>query len=132
LRLKPPAPTLPKTTRPEITARFGEARLVLDETPGAVSPFGGLASFSALPGQIGFARQVQPPPPFGEPASTNAIPPARSLTALLQSVVVGAQRFAHCQWLRADHVLHALPGLERFPSDDTIRNFLLRFLPGAP
>jgi len=43
------------------------------------------------------------------------------------SVVVGAQRFAHCEWLRADHVLHAMLGLERFPSDDTIRNFFLRF-----
>jgi hypothetical protein len=29
--------------------------------------------------------------------------------------------------LRADRVLHALLGVERFPSDDTIRNFFLRF-----
>jgi len=46
------------------------------------------------------------------------------------SVLVGAQRFCHCQWLRADRVLHALLGLERFPSDDTIRNFFLRFSQG--
>ena len=43
------------------------------------------------------------------------------------SVVTGARRFAHCQWLRADPVLHALLGLERFPGDDTIHNFFLRF-----
>jgi len=59
--------------------------------------------------------------------SNNAIPLAHSLTAFLMSVVVGAQRFAHCEWLRADRVLHALLGLERFPSDDTSRNFFLRF-----
>jgi hypothetical protein len=127
LMLKQPGPTLHKTPRPEITALFGEAKLVLDETPRAISPFGGLASFISFLGQIGFARQVQAHLPFAEPTSNNALALAHSLTAFLMSVVVGAQRFAHCQWLRADHVWHTLPGVERFPSDDTIRNFFLRF-----
>jgi len=125
--LKQPDPTLHKTTRTEITALFGDAKLVLDETPKVISPFGGLASFISCLGQIGFARQVQTPLPFAEATSNNAIPLAHSLTAFLMSVVVGAQRFAHCEGLRADRVLHALLGLERFPSDDTIRNFFLRF-----
>ena len=125
--LKPPDPTLHKTTRTEITALFGKTKLVLDETPKAISPFGGLASFISFLGEIGFAREVQRHLPFAEPTSTNAIPLAHSLTAFLMAVVVGAQRFAHCEWLGADHVLHALLGLERFPSDDTIRNFFLRF-----
>ena len=125
--LKQPDPTLHKTTRTEITSLFGDAKLVLDETPRAISPFGGLAGFISFPGQIGFARQVQQQLPFAEPVSHNAIPLAHSLTAFLMAVVVGAQRFAHCEWLRADHVLHALLGVERFPSDDTIRNFFLRF-----
>ena len=128
--LKQPDPTLHKTTRTEITSLFGEAKLVLDETPKAISPFGGLASFISFLGQIGFPREVQQHLPFAEPTSNNAIPLAHSLTAFLMSVVVGAQRFAHCEWLRADHVLHALLGLERFPSDDTIRNFFLRFSQG--
>ena len=125
--LKQPAPTLHKTTRTEITPLFGEAKLVLDETPKAISPFGGLASFISFLAQIGFAREVQQHLPFAEPASNNAIPLAHSLTAFLMSVVVGARRFAHCEWLRADRVLHAMLGLARFPSDDTIRNFFLRF-----
>jgi hypothetical protein len=125
--LKQPTPTLHKTTRTEITPLFGEAKLVLDETPKAISPFGGLASFISFLGQIGFAREVQQHLPFAEPASNNAIPLAHSLTAFLMSVVVGARRFAHCEWLRADRVLHAMLGLARFPSDDTIRNFFLRF-----
>jgi hypothetical protein len=127
--LKPPAPALHKTTRTEITPLFGDAKLVLDETPKAISPFGGLASFISFLSQIGFARQVQAHLPFAEPASNNAIPLAHSLTAFLMSVVVGASRFAHAEWLRADRVLHALLGLPRFPSDDTIRNFFLRFGP---
>ncbi|MGP8199423.1 MAG: transposase [Limisphaerales bacterium] len=93
----------------------------------AISPFGGLASFISFLGQIGFARQVQQHLPFAEATSNNAIPLAHSLTAFLMSVVVGAQRFAHSEWLRADRVLHAMLGMGRFPSDDTIRNFFLRF-----
>lgn len=125
--LKQPEPTLHKTTRTEITPLFGEAKLVLDETPKAISPFGGLASFISFLGQIGFAGQVRQHLPFAEPVSNNAIPLAHALTAFLMSVVVGARRFAHCEWLRADRVLHALLGIARFPSDDTIRNFFLRF-----
>ena len=125
--LKQPGPTPHKTTRTEITSLFGEAKLVLEETPKAISPFGGLASFISFLGQIGFAREVQQRLPFAEPTSNNAIPLAHALTAFLMAVVVGAQRFAHTEWLRADRVLHALLGLERFPSDDTIRNFFLRF-----
>jgi len=64
--LKQPEPTLHKTTRPEITALFGEAKLVLDETPKAISPFGGLASFISFCGQIGFAREGQRQLPFAE------------------------------------------------------------------
>jgi hypothetical protein len=128
--LKQPNPTPHKTTGLKMNSLFGKAKLVLEETPKAVSPFGGLASFISFLGQIDFAGQVQRHLPFAEPASNNAIPLAHSLTAFLMSVVVGARRFAHCQWLRADWVLHALLGMERFPGDDTIRNFFLRFSQG--
>jgi len=50
----------------------------LDETPKAISPFGGLASFISFLGQIGFTQEVQRRLPFAEPASNNAspLPPA--------------------------------------------------------
>jgi hypothetical protein len=38
-----------------------------------------------------------------------------------------AQRFAHANQLRADRALHALLGMSRFPSDDTILNYFRRF-----
>ena len=125
--LQPPDPTPHKTTRTEFTSLFGQANLVMDETPKAISPFGGLASFISFLGTIGWAAQVQRHLPFAEPTSNNAIPLAHALTAFLMAVVTGARRFAHTEWLRADHVLHTMLGLPRFPSDDTVRNFFRRF-----
>ena len=96
--LKQPSPTLHKTTRTEITSLFGEAKLVLDETPKAISPFGGLASFISFLGQIGYARQVQAQLPFAELTSNNAIPLAHALTAFRASSGQMANRkgsFAH-------------------------------------
>jgi len=127
---KPSLRTVHKTTRTEISSLFGNAKLLLEQTPKTVSPFGGLASFISFLGQIGFAGQVQRHLPFAEPTSNNSIPLAHCLSAFMMSVVTGAQRFAHSEWLRADGVLHALLGIQRFPSDDTIRNFFLRFSQG--
>jgi hypothetical protein len=79
--LKQPEPTLHKTTHGEITSLFGGTKLILDETPKAISPFGGLASFISFLGQIGLARQIQQHLPFAEPVSNNAIPLAHSLTS---------------------------------------------------
>ena len=42
-------------------------------------------------------------------------------------MLAGARRFAHASLLRGDRALHALLGLERFPTDDTIRNLFRRF-----
>ncbi len=100
--LKEPTTTPHQTPRPEISPLFGNAKVLLDETPKAVSPFGGLSSFLVFLQQRGFAEAVQKHLPFAEPASNNAIPLAQVLTAFVMSVVVGARRFAHCQWLRAD------------------------------
>jgi hypothetical protein len=128
--LNKPASDSHKTTPVEISALFGQAKLHLDETPKAITPFGGLASFITFLGQIDYAKAVQRCMPFASPTSPNAIPLAHTLTSFIVSVVVGARRFAHCQWLRADHVLHAMLGMERFPGDDTIRNFFLLFTQG--
>jgi hypothetical protein len=63
--------------------------------------------------------------------SPNAIAPAHTLTAFFFSVMFGASRFAHSDWLRADKALHAVLGIPRFPGTDTIRNFPSRFSQGA-
>jgi hypothetical protein len=64
--LKQPAPTLHKKTRTEITSLFGDAKLVLEETPKAISLFGGLASFISPDGcgRIGGRRRCARPGAF--------------------------------------------------------------------
>ena len=116
-----------KTTPVEISPLFGGAKLELEETPKAITPFGGLASFIAFLDRIGYVGQLKGALPFADPKSNNSIPLADTFTAFVTAVVTGARRFAHTQWLRADHALHAMLGIDRFPGDDTIRNFFLRF-----
>jgi len=63
-------------------------------------------------------------------ASPNAIPLADTLCAFLVSLILGASRFAHCDWLRFDSALHAMLGIVRFPGNDAILRFFGRFTQG--
>ena len=113
----------------EITALWGEKKVVLRQTPRAVTPFGGLSVFIAFLQKIGYRQQVSEHLPV-HLKSPNAIDPGETFTAFLISVVAGARRFAHTALLRADRALHALLAIERFPTDDTIRNLFKRFRQG--
>jgi hypothetical protein len=62
--------------------------------------------------------------------SPNAIAAEETFTAFLIAVLAGARRFAHTALLPADGAFHALLGVKRFPTDDTIRNFFKRFRQG--
>lgn len=109
-----------------ITPLFGKAKVKLAQTPRAVTPFGGLASFIAFLQQCGFAQQVEKHMPW-QLSSPNAIPLAHTLTAFLIGVITGARRFAHTEWARADRGLHALLGIGRWPGADTVRGLFHRF-----
>lgn len=109
------------------TPLFGGAKIVLAKTPKAEKPFGGLGSFIAFLQQIGFGAKLAQVLPSAAPTSPNAIPLAHTFTAFFFTVVTGASRFAHTDWLRGDRALHALLGIARFPSDDTVRAFFRRF-----
>ena len=113
----------------EITPLWGEKKVLLRQTPRAVTPFGGLSVFIEFLRKIGYAQQVRGHLPV-HVQSPNAIPPEETFTAFLIAVVVGARRFAHTAVLRADRALHALLGMQRFPTDDTIRNLFKRFKQG--
>src|SRR5258707_4676457 len=110
----------------EITALLSDERLILRETQRAVTPFGGVAVFISFLGKIGFVKAVREHMPIRW-RSPNQIDPTSTYTAFLISVLVGARRFAHASLLRGDRALHALMGLERFPTDDTIRNLFRAF-----
>ena len=110
----------------EITTVWGKKKVVLRETPRAVTPFGGLSVFVEFLQKIGYRQQVREQMPV-QLRSPNALDPAQTYTAFLISVVAGARRFAHTSLLRADRALHALLGIKRFPTDGTIRNLFKRF-----
>src|ERR1700694_225353 len=110
----------------EITALWSNERLILAETQRAVTPFGGIAVFIVFLGKIGFVEAVRQHMPICW-KSPNHIDPSSTFTAFLVSVLVGAKRFAHASLLRGDRAVHAPRGMNRFPTDDTIRNLFRQF-----
>lgn len=110
----------------EIGALLSNERLILRETQRAVTPFGGIAVFISFLEKIGFVKAIRQHMPIVL-RSPNHIDPCFSFTAFLVSVLLGAKRFAHASLLRGDRALHVLLGLDRFPTDDTIRNLFRRF-----
>jgi hypothetical protein len=110
----------------KIKALLSDEWLILRETQRAVTPFGGLTVFISYLDKIGLVEAVRQHMPVCW-KSPNHIDPTATFTAFLMSVLVGARRFAHASLLRGDRALHALLGLERFPTDDTIRNLFRKF-----
>ena len=105
---------------------FTSRQVQLHTTLKPVTPFGGLVSliefFNSL--KLGEVLGRLMPLRYSSP---NAIAPEQTLFALIISIIAGAQRLAHTDWLRADRALHAMLGIERFPGTDTVRNLLKRF-----
>ena len=108
---------------------FGSRQVQLRSTLKPITPFGGLVSLISFFDKTGLPEQIRAAMPFCY-SSPNAIDPAQTLVAFLISVIAGARRLAHTDWLRADRALHALLGIKRFPGTDTVRNFFLRFSQG--
>lgn len=105
---------------------FPGRQVQLTSTTKPVTPFGGLVSLITFFERIGLAGRISALMPFVY-TSPNAIPPAQTLVVFMISVVAGARRLAHTDWLRADKALHALLGIARFPGTDTVRNLFGRF-----
>ena len=106
---------------------LGQSKLAT--TPKSITPFAGRASFLAWLRQMGCYERLAQAMPFSY-ASPNAIPLADTLCAFLVSVIRGAARFAHGDWLRFDSALHAMLGSVRFPGNDAILRFFARFTQG--
>ena len=115
-----------KTVPREIAALLSGERVILRETQRAVTPFGGVAVFIAYLHKVGMVEQIRRHMPIVW-KSPNRIDPTDTFVAFLMVVLVGAKRFAHAGLLRGDRALHALLGLRRFPTDDTICNLFRQF-----
>src|ERR1700704_528566 len=110
----------------EFKPLFGGGKSKLCDTLRAVTPFGGLSVFIEFLSRIELVEQLTNRGPY-QPKSANHYEPGQILVGFILSVIAGARRFAHANQLRAERALHALLGLKRFPSDDTILNYFRRF-----
>jgi hypothetical protein len=110
----------------EFKPLFGGGKIKICDTLRAVTPFGGLSVLIEFLGRIGLVERLSHRPPY-QPKSPNHYDPGQILVGFMLSVIAGAQRFAHANQLRADRALHALLGMRRFPSDDTLLNYFRRF-----
>src|ERR1700730_1744393 len=113
----------------EFRPLYGGGKIKLCDTLRAVTPFGGLSVFIEFLGRIGLVAELTERAPY-RANSPNHYEPGQILVAFVLSVIAGARRFAHTNQLRADRALHALVGMKRFPSDDTILNYFRRFNQG--
>src|SRR6476661_6878253 len=120
---------LDKAVPQEISALLSGERLKLRETHRAVTPLGGVVVFVEYLNRIGLSVEFRRHMPVRY-RSRNQIDPSTTLVCFLVSVLAGARRFAHAAWLRGDKALHAVLGVERFPTDDTICNLFRRFTMG--
>lgn len=105
---------------------FRSRQLLLASTAKPVTPFGGLVSLIEFFNALKLGEVLGRLMPFAY-TSPNAILPEQTLLAFVISIIVGARRLAHTDWLRADRALHAMLGIDRFPGTDTVRNLLKRF-----
>lgn len=105
---------------------FSSRHLLLATTAKPVTPFGGLVSLIEFFNSLKLGEVLSGLMPFAY-TSPNAIPPEQTLLAFMISIITGARRLAHTDWLRADRALHAMLGIELFPGTDTVRNLLKRF-----
>ena len=121
--------SLNKAVPREISALLSGKPVKLRETPRAVTPLGGVVVFVEYLNRIGLAVEFRRHMPVRY-RSRNQIDPSTTLICFLVSVLAGARRFAHAAWLRGDKALHAVLGVERFPTDDTICNLFRRFTMG--
>jgi hypothetical protein len=110
----------------EFKPLFGGGKIKICDTLRAVTPFGGLSVLIEFFARIGLVEQLANRQ-FYQPKSANHYDPGQILVGFMLSVIAGAQRFAHANQLRADRALHALLGMRRFPSDDTLLNYFRRF-----
>jgi len=85
---------------------FSSRQLLLATTAKPVTPFGGLVSLIEFFNSLKFGEVLSGLMPFAY-TSPCAIPPEQTLLAFMTSIIAGARRLAHTDWLRADRALHS-------------------------
>ena len=85
----------------EFKPLFASGKIKICDTLRAVTPFGGLSVLIEFFRRIGLVKELQVRRPY-QPKSPNHYDPGQILVGFMLSVIVGAQRFAHANQLRAE------------------------------
>ncbi|NUM71345.1 MAG: IS1380 family transposase [Ignavibacteriaceae bacterium] len=92
----------------------------------AVSPWGGIRLILELLHKLnitGFFNTLNLP----QPGSNRGYDPAEVLKSFMVSIMIGANRFAHCGWIRYDPVLKRIFNWKETPSESTYSRFFRKF-----
>jgi Transposase DDE domain group 1 len=120
-----------KRTRPsEIVHLAGEDRsgfklttlggvVTVERTEEALTPYGGLAAWSAFLGRLGTIERLAERYPV-ERTSPNAAPVREVLHSFVLAALVEGRRFSHVGWVREDPGVAAVLGLERVRGEDAL------------
>ena len=94
----------------------------VEATNKALTGWGGLTLFSEFISSIGLRDELERILP-NKKESPNQISGIDTVLALLATVLMGGDRFAHVERVRADEVVHAIIGAGRLPSADSTRRY---------
>ena len=93
--------------------------VTVERTEEALTPYGGLAAWSAFLGRLGTIERLAERYPV-ERTSPNAAPVREVLHSFVLAALVEGRRFSHVGWVREDPGVAAVLGLERVRGEDAL------------
>ena len=93
--------------------------VTIERTDEALTPYGGLAAWSAFVQRLGTIERLAQRYP-GQRSSPNAAPVREVLHSFMATVLIEGRRFSHVGWLRDDPGVAAVLGLERVRGEDAL------------
>ena len=93
--------------------------VTVERTDEALTPYGGLAAWSAFIGRIGTFERLAESYPL-ERTSPNAAPVREILHSFAVTVLIDGRRFRHVGWVQDDPGLAAVLGLDRVRGEDAL------------
>jgi hypothetical protein len=93
--------------------------VTIERTDEALTPYGGLAAWSAFVQRLGTIERLAARYP-GSRTSPNAAPVREVLHSFMGTVLIEGRRFSHVGWLRDDPGVAAVLGLERVRGEDAL------------
>lgn len=98
-------------------------KVSIDRTDEALTPYGGLAAWSAFIKHLGWIEKLAQECPL-ERTSPNAAPVREILHSFLLSALAEGRRFCHVRWLQDDAGVAAMMGIEQVRGEDALRRLV--------